>query len=269
MKLRCKKIVVNGCGIVPKPKSFYFRLFIKQLDYCSVRDDISANFVRTIRNDVVNCGDLYWGNDNHFESNRKSKTCIVCLANPFSDDELRVPHIQERYNLFLNNVSDIILSIKQEGFAIEYLPFHQSSDEKLIFHIQNTIRSNDKILAKGIDFELDSIDKLMSQYQLGFCMRFHSILLAVKNSLPLVAINYDYKSESLLTEANLEKYGVRFGIRKGQFFNQEIDLDMVLLNQSLHLALTEFDDFRLKAGIFYKKKHESVLKSYDIIFNKI
>lgn len=268
LRLRCKKIVVNGCGIVPKPNSIFFKMFIKQLYYCSVRDDISANFIRRIRKDVVNCGDLYWGNEKHYTNEHNlNKKCVVCLANPFSEKEKLIPHFRERYNLFLKNICEVIYTIKNKGFIIEYLPFYEEYDNELISDIQNIINSNDKILQRNIDYNIKDIDKIISQYQLGFCMRFHSILLAVKNNLPVVAINYDYKSESLLHEAGLEKFGTRFGVRNNQFFGKEIDLDMKSLYNSLIYATTEVDEYRIKASKFYKIKHNDVLKNYSRIFN--
>lgn len=38
-----------------------------------------------------------------------------------------------------------------------------------------------------------------------------------KNALPIVAIEYDFKSEILLKEAGLERNGIRYGIRKDEF----------------------------------------------------
>ena len=268
LRLRCKKIVVNGCGIVPKPSSIFFKLFIKQLYYCSVRDNISANFVKRIRKDVENCGDLYWGNDKHFTNTYNSeKKCIVCLANPFSEKEILTPHFRERYNLFLKNICEVICAIKSKGFVIEYLPFYEDYDNKLISDIQIIINSKDKILQRNIDYNIKDIDRIISRYQLGLCMRFHSILLAVKNNLPIVAINYDYKSESLLHEAGLEKFGTRFGVRNNQFFGKEIDLDMNSLYNSLIYATTEKDEYRAKASNFFYKKHNDVLRNYSKIFS--
>lgn len=267
LKICCKKVVINGCGIVPKPKSLLFGLFLKQLYYCSVRDNVSAEFVSKFRNEVINCGDLYWGNEKHYTKKSTNKKCIVCLANPFSDNELENSHFIKRYKLFLNNLSEMLTVIKNKGFQVEYLPFHGESDKKLISDLQTKIGSCDKVLQRGADFNLETIDKLFSNYQLGFCMRFHSILLSIKNTLPMIAINYDYKSESLLQEAKLNRYGIRFGIRNDQFFGQEIDLDMNSLYKAFDDVLTNSDEYRKKASEFYKIKHKQVLENYKKIFN--
>ena len=48
------KMILNGVGIVPKPKRHFFDYFLSLLDYCSVRDGSAA---------AINCGDLYWGSE--------------------------------------------------------------------------------------------------------------------------------------------------------------------------------------------------------------
>ena len=61
LSLTSKKRILNGVGIVPKTKRFWFDLFLRTFDYVSVRDELSQTFVSKIYPDVINCGDLYWG----------------------------------------------------------------------------------------------------------------------------------------------------------------------------------------------------------------
>lgn len=53
-------MILNGVGIVPKPKRHFFDYFLRLLDYCSVRDDKSWQFVSGSAA-AINCGDLYLG----------------------------------------------------------------------------------------------------------------------------------------------------------------------------------------------------------------
>lgn len=268
--LTAKSIIVNGCGIVPKENSRFFKLFMKTVKYCSVRDCMSKKYIQSIHCNAIQCGDLYWGN-NCDTSNicRNPNTCLVCLANPFSDKEKEDPYTLVRYRKFVNQLAEFIINVKARGIVVTYLPFFRGSDEILISDIQQHIGTNDVVLKFGVDYNLESVDKLFAQYSIGLCMRFHSILLAIKNRLPMVAINYDYKSEALLQEAALGEYGVRFGIRKSQFFGEERDLDIEILYCSLEMAITKKDDYIAKAIAFRNKKYQSVIDNYKRIFELI
>lgn len=268
-RLFSKKMILNGLGIVEKPNRKWFDRFLGMIDYCSVRDEKSLEFVSK-KISALNCGDLYWGADLYGGANiRTSKRLLVCLANPFSDKELENKHINLRFEKLIKQCVDCVKLFKEKGYEVNYLPFYQGSDEKFIKKVQYRLSSNDKILERGIDYNLQTIDSLFHQYDFGLCMRFHSILLSLKNSLPIVAIEYDFKSEMLMKEAGLSEYGVRFGIRKSDFFGEEIDIEgntLCLISERLQ---KENDIFKQKAQIFAEKKHQQVLQNYKKIFKLI
>lgn len=268
-----KRIALNGIGIAPKPDRRYFDMFLKTIDYCSVRDDVSKDFVYKAFPHVVNCGDLYWGSSyNPLIINNITgggKKLLVCLANPFSDNERRDKRIQERHNLLVRQMAKLISYVKAKGYEVNHLPFFHGSDEKLIADVQELMQSNDKVLERGKDYNLDNIDELFHQYTISICMRFHSVLLSVKNSLPCVGICYDYKAEQLLKEAGLSEYGVRYGIRASSCFGEEKDMEYESLQAIVDRILKDHDNFLIKADSFAKKKHESVMKSYEAIFSML
>lgn len=268
--LTAKIIIINGCGIVPKENSRFFKLFMRTVKYCSVRDYISKDYIESLHCNAILCGDLYWGN-NCDTSNvyRNPNTCLVCLANPFSDKEKNDPNIFIRYKKFVSQMAEFIMNIKDRGVTVVYLPFFRGSDEILITDIQQYIGVSDTVLQFGVDYDLENVDELFARYSMGVCMRFHSILLAIKNRLPMVAINYDYKSETLLQEAALDEYGVRFGIRKSQFFGEERDLNIELLYRSLETVIAHKDNYVAKAIAFRNKKYQSVIDNYRRIFELI
>lgn len=61
-RILAKRMILNGVGVVPKPNRRYFDRFLRIIDYCSVRDDKSLDFVSKAI-PAMNCGDLYWGAD--------------------------------------------------------------------------------------------------------------------------------------------------------------------------------------------------------------
>lgn len=264
-----RKIILNGLGIVEKPKRKWFDCFLRMVEYCSVRDDKSLAFVSP-QIKAINCGDLYWGaNLLDSSKNKKSKRLLVCLANPFSDKELQCKSVSERFEKLILQCVEFIKKYKQLGYEVNYLPFYHGSDEKFICKVQDKLHSNDKVLQRDVDYNLDTIDELFSQYEVGLCMRFHSILLSIKNSLPVVAIEYDFKSEMLMKEAGLEKFGVRYGIRKSDFFGEEFDIDGDRLCRIADVLQKEKEVFKSKAKSFSKLKHQQVLDNYQNIFRLV
>ena len=263
------KMILNGVGIVPKTMRHFFDCFLLLLDYCSVRDDKSLEFVSS-KIPAINCGDLYWG-ANLFGGGKiqTSHKLLVCLANPFNEKELEDKRIALRFDKLTLQCVDFIAQYKKKGYEVNFLPFYHGSDEKFIAKVQGLLGSADKVLQRDVDFNLDNIDELFQQYDLGLCMRFHSILLSVKNSLPVVAIEYDFKSEQLLKEAGLSEFGVRFGIRKSEFFGKEIDIEGNSLCMIAEKVQKNKEIFQQRAKSFVERKHKQVLDNYQNIFKII
>lgn len=271
--LTSRRIVLNGVGVVPKPNRRYFDMFMKTVSYCSVRDEMSREFVAKGYPQVVNCGDLYWGASCDLSKmeklSGKEKRLLVCLANPFSEEEKRQQRIMDRYRLLVRQMARIVSYAKTKGYKVDYLPFFHGSDEKFIGDVQDELKTSDRMLRQNVDYTLDDIDILFRHYDMGICMRFHSVLLAIKNGVPCVGICYDHKTEQLLQEAELSDYGVRYGIRTNQFFGEEIDLDYERLQTIAEMAIKDRQDFFIKAEAFAKKKYESVMLNYKCIFESL
>lgn len=267
-RLTAEHVIINGCGIVPKKTSFWFKLFLRTLSYCSVRDEVSRLYVESLGKKVVNCGDLYWGNASDTTNvTRDNRTFLICLANPFNKDELMQERIHKRYGLLISQLAAFITMIKRKGYIVHYLPFFQESDELFITDIQNKLNSSDLVLQRNIDYDLEQVDHLFACHGAGLCMRFHSILLALKNRMPMVAINYDYKSESLLQEIGLNDLGIRYGIRTSQFFGEEIDLDLPALYTAFDKMYSLREEYAVKVAEFYNLRKNSVSENYRKIFN--
>ena len=191
------------------------------------------------------------------------------MANPFSDTELQDQNVARRFDKLVKQCAELILRYRNEGYTIHYLPFYRGSDEKFIQRVQQVLGTDDKVLQFGKDFSLDTINELFQQYGFGLCMRFHSILLSVKNALPIVAIEYDFKSEMLLSEAGLSQFGTRYGIRKSEFFGELVDIPDDALLKIDAMVRTEKDVFVEKAKVFAMKCHNKVLNNYQQIFKLI
>lgn len=274
IRLRSKKMVLNGVGLAPKIGTWNrlrYKMFLKMLDYCSVRDNVSKSFIDSLigKDKCINCHDLYFAKE-LLSNYDKREGVLVCIANPFGKAEMETEHFQKRYHLLVSNIQAAILRLKETYGSVSFLPFYKGSDEIIIKDIMCHPRLADSyVLVNGIDFTVNNIDALFAKYKVGLCMRFHSFVLSVRNTLPFVGICYDYKSESLLEEMNLPDVGVRYGIRKSDFFGIEQDfgennimskVEYVVKNYAAILNKLEY--FRLR---FNKEVNDNYKRIYSLI----
>ena len=263
--------VMEGVGIVPKlafPDKIWFKIFVNSFNYVSVRDNVSLDYLKNIGiRSVVNCHDLYFGHNIYERIDAKRKGGIICLATPFSDNELRNERIRSRYDFLLKQIQNLCIRIKQKYGKLTFLPFCLGSDEKIIKDVmKDSNLSDSEVLTYGKDFKIEEIDEIFSQYRIGLCMRFHSIVLAIRNLVPCIGICYDHKSWQLLEESNLDFIGLKYGIRIGQFWNKEFDIDDNELEMIYNRVVTDNDiivkNMRMARELYYK----DVQNNYKEIF---
>lgn len=275
-----KKIVINGIGIVPKQgfvSNFLFGSFLRMASYISVRDDVSKQYVDKLlfNKKCINCHDLFFGRELlplPKTMNDKRKGLLVCIANPFSEEEKKDPNIVSRYNKLVKQLQDAIYRISSNytDNKVSFLPFFKGSDEILINDILKDQRLRDsQILSTSSDFKIEKVDEVFSRYKFGICMRFHSIVLSIRNCLPFVGICYDYKSESLIKEAGLGKVWVKYGIRKKQFYGIENDIDEVEFHKAIDEVVCNYSLIETTMNNIRNKYHEAVLKNYEAIYKII
>ena len=275
--LTSKVVVMNGIGIVPKigkKSKFWFRKLLNSVDYISVRDDISLEYVKNlkIKHDCSNCGDLFWGSSSLKKplniTNLSGKILLICLAEPFSRIELENENINNRYKKFVKVMQDTIVYLLDKEYKQVFLPFFKNSDSILIENILTDSRiKNMTIMNEGLNFELSQIEYLFKTASFGLCMRFHSKVLSIKNGLPFVGICYDYKSVSMLKESNINEVGLKYGIRKNQFFGEEIDITFKQLREKIDYVISNNQYIKANMFAFSSSKKKSVLDNHSRIFN--
>lgn len=227
--LTSHKTIMTNVGVVPKDQnsSKYFSFFLKKFDYISVRDNISKKYVESLLNkNIDNNYDLYFSKELEEPNYKRNNRLLCCIACPFSNQELSDTHYSERYKDFIKQISSLINSAITRFNGIDFLPFFESTDIKTAKLILDEIPDIKKcrILKRDVDFCLENIDVLFSSYEFGICMRFHSIVLSIRNGLPLLPICYDYKSEDLVRTVGLSEYKILYGIRNTEFFGREFDI---------------------------------------------
>jgi polysaccharide pyruvyl transferase WcaK-like protein len=258
-----------GIGISPKKglKNILYYLLFNKAKLVSVRDDVSKNYLTKLGiKKVVNSGDLIWMNQdsgNLRTSLLPPKTILVCLAQPFSIENLKDPYIKDRYDIFLNEVKKVVCYLQLKGFFLSFVPFLKEDDQFLIEQLTSELKINSYgILKVGKDYQLDNINSLFQQAELAFCMRFHSKLLSIKNQVPFVGICYDYKSECLLEECGISEVGVRYGIRSDACFGEESEVNADKLISNFEYVLQNIDVLKLKMKHFAERKVQESSEKY-------
>ncbi len=260
-----KQCLFDSLGIVPKT-SFWsklrFNFFLSFVNHISVRDEVSREYVEAFGKKVTNCGDLYFSNPSEqmkfsIEAINKitGKTMLVCVANPFSKEELCSTHYLERYGQFLKTISDCIDYCVTQSYTPVFLPFFKGSDDIVIEDLKelNPKLKDYSIIRCGVDFDVSEVDSVFQLFDLGICMRFHSKVLSIKNALPFLGVCYDFKSNSLLTECGINEYSVKYGIRKNQFFGKEIDLKYSEMESRINSVISERGEIISKMNAYTQR----------------
>ena len=229
-KFKVKHKIMFGVGVVPKTdkkSEKNFRYFLKGFDYISVRDNTSKDYVNDLLNtNIKNIGDLYFTKPLSTKQHVRNNRLLVCLANPFNKKELSDAHYQNRIHKLIKQLSTLIESVSGTFDGVDFLPFYDIEDtniSKLVIK-ELDVGISVKILQRNVDFSLENVDDIFSHYRIGICMRFHSIVLSIRNSLPMLPICYDYKSIELVKECGIESYCLTYGIRETEFFGKEFDI---------------------------------------------
>lgn len=269
-----KKMIVNGVGIVPKKgfwNNFRYRIFLRTLSYISVRDNVSKQYVESLIGEkrCINCHDLYFGRTLSSVS-YKRKGVLVCLANPFNKDEKKEKRINNRYLKLVNEIQKLLLEMKAQYGQLTFMPFFLGSDEVFINDVcRHPELNQSKVITPYVDFQLNEVDDIFCQYEIGLCMRFHSFVLATRNSLPFIGICYDHKSEALLAEMGLLDVGVRYGIRENQFFGIEQDIEIEQLRARYQYVIQNKSQITDILNISRIKFYQSVNENYKNIYSII
>ncbi len=272
-----RKIILNGIQITPKDKSssFWFKLWLKRMSYISVRDNISLEYLRSlgVRN-AINCGDLYFGAPTPLSDSKRlcGKNALICLARAWTDEELEMESKHKHYLRLVKAYHEIIHYLVDKGYNIVFIPFYDYKDDNMIQHIISLDPPhsyNYRIVKEGVDYELDEVNYYFQEADIAVCMRFHSLVLSIKNMLPCVAICYDYKSKSLLDECGLPEIGVEYGFRKETFWGYEKDLDITLTKEKIEYVIMNQGYIKERMKLFAENRKKSVDENYKRIFSLV
>ncbi|KKM16413.1 hypothetical protein LCGC14_1686100 [marine sediment metagenome] len=107
----------------------------------------------------------------------------------------------ELYSLYNLLIKDLVSSKK-----IVYILSHSSEDLEMCIKIKNQFLKNNKVILITDDLNVFEIEHIIKQMDFIIASRYHSIVHAYKNSVPVLAIGWSIKYLELLDAFNQSDY---------------------------------------------------------------
>lgn len=211
-----KQVIIFAQGIGPisnKVGELITKSLLKKCRWVSVRDDKSLFLLRGwgIKTELV-CDPLY---DLELESSKPENRVGVQLRN--------FKTLSEKLLITLANRIAIDFPDKE----IEIYSFQDSNDLEVCRHFEAILLSVNPGLKTNVisGKSPKEIIKLMANLDYMIAMRFHAILIALKYGIKTLAINYDYKVETIANEAKIPALSMNATEDYGYMFNRLKNLD--------------------------------------------
>jgi len=238
--LGTQKIIIYSVGIDPiryhLSRSLMMIFFNNFVDEISTRDAESAEELKKSGIEHINIyadsAFLLPTDDdkaqellNSVEISSKDIYVSVALAKPWNIGKEK--NQVARYEDFLEGCVWIFNEFMKEHRDIHllFIPFFYPGDKEMAEIIRGRLEKSTHIHLVDVCNQPRVAKALIKNSSLLIGMRFHSIVFAVSAAVPVAAISYGPKSDSLLRRSDINKYSVRLGIRKNEFFKSTEDVD--------------------------------------------
>ncbi len=190
-----KKTIIFAQGLGPISNIFFAKatyFVLKHCSYITIRDEKSYNLLKSNKIEAKICSDPVW----NIEKTNSEKTKAIgiqlrqykTLTNEFMQNlaytTAKYYSDKEIWLLSLQNTKDI--SVCKE-LKEKILKINSNINIKII---ENT--DNNKVIT-----DISKLDKLIA-------MRYHACVIAIKNGVNLLPIDYDIKVKKLAEDFNLE-----------------------------------------------------------------
>lgn len=191
-----KKTIIFAQGIGPINNKYLRKItafLLKKASYVSVRDDNSLKLLKEWGINANLCSDPVWNLNPSIQERTGNKVGIqlrdystvhnafltqlaFCINKHYKDKEIYIFSLQNQLDL------DVCRNLRTRLISI--------NPDLNIQVVENT--SNDKVIE-----DIAKMDELIA-------MRYHACLIAIKNKVKLLPIDYDIKVEELAKEFNLD-----------------------------------------------------------------
>lgn len=261
-------ILPNSIGPLKNKLAKYFvKRVIKKSSFISVREDVSKNFLKKELNmDVPTIPDLGFflnSSDYDFESYLiergfdKTKKNIAITLRPYRFDGYS--NAEELYSNYLSEMVKFIEIQVNRGYNVSLVahtlgPSAHEDDRIALKDVYNTINENIKrsvIYLEDDNLNCRQIQKLYSNYDLVVGTRFHSVIFALNEKTPSIAIAYGgNKSFGIMNDIGLHDFvlGInevsssklsdmveRFEVSKEDYLEKITKYQLKLINERTNL----------------------------------
>lgn len=139
--------------------------------------------------------------------------------------------------------------------TIVFIPqlFGTRSDMGVIEKICSLIDEKRSIYIVSPDVSAETMDFIIGKLHLMISIRYHPIILSIKNGIPFVAIGYEHKTEGILNIINMNEYLIKM-----EDFKREMLLEKV------QLALQNMSSLRGIISVEGKKLQKLAEKQLDM-----
>lgn len=206
-----KKVFVYSNGVGPINKKFnrnFTRRVLNKVDYITLRDIDSYNFIKTIgvnnQNVKVLSDPVFNLKEASDESIREkfdiNKDTVLVSVRSWMNDEKLIDELVK----FLNYLID-------QGKNIVFMPMQMPRDTTISEKIAANLKSS-KIIDEKYPVEI--LMNLMKNADFIVAMRLHAMIYAIHQNLPFIGLSYDPKTETVLKDfdesINIDVDGINY-----------------------------------------------------------
>jgi polysaccharide pyruvyl transferase CsaB len=207
-------LLANGIGPIEKLKN-KIKVFkiLNKVDIITLRDSESIKELEEIgiyKPKVFLTSDITFSRNDDLDFSKifdfkEKKYFVACIR----DWKLK------KINIFIKNIIKFCDYVYiNYGLIPVFIVMHTQKDLKIIKKINNQLKVK-SLIFKEQDYK--KISNLIFNSEFVLSMRFHSIIYAIKNLKPFIAISYDPKIKSILREINMTELSI--DINKMDFYN--------------------------------------------------
>ncbi len=218
-----KKVIIFAQGIGPIKNKFLLKItleLLKHAKYITVRDKNSKTLLDNYQINSILCSDPVW-NLEKINTEKNNIIGIQLRNHPNLSDNF-IEYLANNINQYYQNKKIHILAMQN----CQDLNVCNKLRDKLL-----NINPNLKITVKEHKTTEETIKNIAGLNEL-IAMRYHACLIAIKNEVKILPINYDIKVEELAKEFKLKYMNLRENENKiADFIRTDIKYDKNKINQ--------------------------------------
>lgn len=256
-----KNVAVYGCGVGPLTKEIYKNTvnnILKLSTIVGLRDkralDLIESYDKQIKQQYKVISDPalnYLPSDKFIDKYPKLDNRLnigISLRSwpqnyqPNSMNNAKIKKLETDYYLSIKKIISNKLK-ENPDIHLTLIPMHiyyNDDDREILKDLFNDeIQSGKASLIES--YSLDELFSIFNSLDLCFCMRFHSAVFALKQGIPLIAVDYDAnkgKVASLMESVNKQDFVTNILKFNSDWFNEKLE-NLIIHRKSLEKDLNE------------------------------